>query len=516
MTFKPGFILNNRYRIQRLLAKGGFGAVYQAEDLHLNMPCAVKVNLETSPESQRQFECEAGILAKMNHPNLPKVTDRFFITGQGQCLVMDYIEGQDLQALLENSQGPLPEKQVLDWIVQVSEALIYMHSQIPPVIHRDIKPANIKITPIGRAVLVDFGITKVYDPKKKTTAGARGVTPGYSPVEQYGKGSTDARSDIYALAATLYTLLTGIEPPESIDRVTGTELIPPRQINSSISPLTEKAMLQALEVLAKDRIQSAAEFKAALLANTAQPATPSSPPPPAARKPAQAPVPQVTGNIEWVTIASGSFLHGPQTTLRQINLPEFRIARFPVTNLQYKLFLDANPRYPEPQNWNHRAFPTGQECYPVTGVNWEDAQAFCQWYGCRLPTELEWEKAARGNDGRTFPWGNTWAAGKYCNSKEANLGRPTPVDRYPLGVSPFGVWDLCGNTWEWTAEKVLRGGSWNWSADYIRIVHRNWLLSNMDNMLGGVNFNHPTLQTAWSVVRRAQFQLVDVGFRCAS
>lgn len=520
MALKPGFILNNRYRIQRLLAKGGFGAVYQAEDINLNVPCAVKVNLETSPESQRQFDHEAEILAKMHHSNLPKVTDRFTIPGHGQCLVMDYIEGQDLQTLIENTQGPLPEKQALGWIVQVCNALVYIHAQNPPVIHRDIKPANIKINPNGRAVLVDFGITKFYDPKKKTTAGARGVTPGYSPVEQYGKGLTDPRSDIYALGATSYTLLTGVEPPESIDRVTGTVLIPPRHLNPSISLSTEQTLLRALEVLAKDRFQSVAEFKAALLGTTTQPsappASPSQIPPQAASLPAHAPVSQATSSIEWVTIPAGTFFYGPKATMRRLSLPEFRIARFSVTNLQYKLFLDANPRYPEPQGWNHRAFSPGQERYPVTGMSWEDAQAFCQWSGCRLPTEQEWEKAARGTDGRAFPWGNTWTPGKYCNSKEAGLGRPAPVDHYPLGVSPYGIWDLCGNTWEWTAEKVLRGGSWNWTVDYIQIVHRNWLQSNFDNLFGGVNFNRPALQAAWSMVRRAQFQLIDVGFRCAS
>ncbi len=516
MALKPGVVLNNRYRIQHLLAKGGFGAVYLAEDINLNMPCAVKVNMETSPESQRQFEREAEILARLHHSNLPKVSDRFTLPGQGQCLVMDYIEGQDLQTQLENAQGSLPEKQALGWIVQVCNALIYLHAQNPPVIHRDIKPANIKITPEGRAVLVDFGITKVYDPHKKTTAGARGVTPGFSPVEQYGKGSTDPRSDIYALAATLYTLLTGVEPPESIDRVTGTLLIPPRQLNPSISQITEQALLRAMEVLAKDRIQNAAEFKAALLGTITQPSSPSPTPPPVANRPAQAPIiSQVTSTIDWVTIPAGYFWYGPKATLRQLSLPEFRIARFPVTNQQYELFLNANPRYPEPQGWNRRTFPPGQERFPVTGMSWEDGIAFCQWASCRLPTEQEWEKAARGTDRRSFPWGNTWTPGKYCNSKEAGLGRPSPVDGYPLGVSPFGVWDLCGNTWEWTAEKVLRGGSWNLSADYVQIVHRNWLQSNLDNLFGGVNFNRPTLQTVWGVVRRAQFQLIDVGFRCA-
>ena len=135
------------------------------------------------------------------HPNLPQVKDQFVIAGQGQYLVMDYVDGQDLEELRCAAGGRLPEAQALSWISQVCDALDYMHRQTPPVIHRDLKPANIKITPEGRAVLVDFGIAKTYDPLLKTTLGARAVTPGYSPIEQYGTGVTDARTDLYSLGA---------------------------------------------------------------------------------------------------------------------------------------------------------------------------------------------------------------------------------------------------------------------------------------------------------------------------
>ena len=142
---------------------------------------------------------------------------------------MDFVEGQDLQEKLDQLNGPLPESQVLTWIDQILEALDYLHHQNPPVIHRDIKPGNIRITPQGIAMLVDFGIAKVYDPAYRTTLGARAVTPGFAPFEQYGQRPTDARTDLYALGATMYTLLTGQVPPESIDRVAGTALPPPRK-----------------------------------------------------------------------------------------------------------------------------------------------------------------------------------------------------------------------------------------------------------------------------------------------
>lgn len=264
MIISQGTILNSRYRIVKPIGEGGFGKVYRAWDANLQRPCALKENLETSVEGQQQFFREASILSNLSHPNLPRVTDHFGIPGQGQYLVMDFVEGEDLQSILDRTGGPLPEKQVVEWVAQICDALSYMHSQNQPVIHRDIKPANIKITPQGRAMLVDFGIAKVFDPHLKTTVGARGVTPGYSPCEQYGQGTTDARTDIYALGATLYTLLTGQEPPESTQRNLSVKLAAPRSLNHAVSSTTERVILKAMEMLPADRHQSAIEFKVAL------------------------------------------------------------------------------------------------------------------------------------------------------------------------------------------------------------------------------------------------------------
>ncbi|MEW5871091.1 MAG: bifunctional serine/threonine protein kinase/MFS transporter [Chloroflexota bacterium] len=279
MPLATGQVLNNRYRIVKLLGQGGFGAVYRAWDTNLDCPRALKENLDTSPEAQRQFKREAQILTLLTHPNLPKVIDHFVVPGQGQYLVMDYVEGQDLQQMLDARRGPLPEAQALAWAAQVCEALAHLHALEPPIIHRDIKPANIKITPQGRAVLVDFGIAKIYDPHLSTTRGARAVTPGYSPHEQYGQGHTDARSDVYALGASLYHLLTGQQPVESIQRVVEDPLLPPEQANPALSPQACAAVRRAMAVDPKQRFQSIAEFRAAL-----QPGS--------AHIPAEAPAPQ--------------------------------------------------------------------------------------------------------------------------------------------------------------------------------------------------------------------------------
>ena len=218
MALTIGTVVNQRYRIVRLLGEGGFGAVYRAWDTNLRIPCAVKESYGISPDEARQFLREAQMLANLRHPGLPKVTDHFSIPGQGQYLVMELVEGEDLEEIRTHQGGMLNVRDTLTWIEQILDAVEYLHKQQPPVIHRDIKPANIRITPQGQAILVDFGIAKLYDAHIKTTVGARAVTEGYSPIEQYGQGKTDERSDIYALGATLYTLLTGKVPPESIQR----------------------------------------------------------------------------------------------------------------------------------------------------------------------------------------------------------------------------------------------------------------------------------------------------------
>lgn len=266
MPIAPGQVVNGRYQIIRLLGQGGFGAVYQAHDLTLNRPCALKENLETSEEIMRQFNREAQILANLSHPSLPRVTDFFTIPGQGQYLVMDYVEGEDLQDMLDRTSRPLPESQALGWIGQVCDALTYLHQHQPPIIHRDIKPGNIRITPRGQAMLVDFGIAKLYDSQTHTTAGARAFTPGYSPPEQYGKGPTDERSDIYALGATLYTLLTNQTPPDSVDRLTGSAppLPPAHVVNPQASRLVSLAIEQAMHPERTRRFNTVSEFKTAL------------------------------------------------------------------------------------------------------------------------------------------------------------------------------------------------------------------------------------------------------------
>ena len=196
VPLKHGTLLNKRYKILEELGQGGMGAVYKAIDENLGVTVAVKENFFLTDEYARQFQREAKILANLRHPNLPRVLDYFVIEQQGQYLVMDYIEGDDLREWIKRKEV-ISEVEVIQIGTAICNALIYLHSRQPAIVHRDIKPGNVKITPDGEVVLVDFGLVKVMLRGEVTSVSARAMTPGYSPPEQYGAAPTDTRTDIF-------------------------------------------------------------------------------------------------------------------------------------------------------------------------------------------------------------------------------------------------------------------------------------------------------------------------------
>src|SRR6266496_4797207 len=182
----PETVLQNRYRIIRLLGQGGMGAVYEALDQRLDTTVALKETLFADERLRKQFEREARLLARLHHPALPRVSDHF-PEGDGQFLIMQYIGGEDLAEMVAQRRGPFPPDQVLTWADQLLDALDYLHTQEPPIIHRDIKPQNLKLTPRGEIILLDFGLAKGTFALQSQTASTKsvyGYTPQYAPLEQ--------------------------------------------------------------------------------------------------------------------------------------------------------------------------------------------------------------------------------------------------------------------------------------------------------------------------------------------
>ena len=267
MTLERGTLLHKRYRIVEILGQGGMGSVYRAVDENLGVEVAVKENLFTTDEYSRQFRLEAVILANLRHPNLPRVSDHFVVGEQGQYLVMDFIEGEDLRQRMERD-GTIAEDDAVQVGAAICDALAYLHSRKPSILHRDIKPGNVKITPDGHIFLVDFGLAKVVQGAQVTTTGARAMTPGYSPPEQYGTARTDPRTDIYSLGATLYAALCGVIPEDGLARaMDNAQLTPLRKRNTKVSRRLAAAIEKAMSVDPADRFQTAEEFKKALLSS---------------------------------------------------------------------------------------------------------------------------------------------------------------------------------------------------------------------------------------------------------
>jgi serine/threonine protein kinase len=265
MTLERGTLLHKRYRIVEILGQGGMGSVYRAVDENLGVDVALKENLFTTDEYSRQFRLEAVILANLRHPNLPRVSDHFVVGDQGQYLVMDFIDGEDLRQRMER-MGTISEDDAIMVGAAMCDALAYLHTRKPPILHRDIKPGNVKVTPDGHIFLVDFGLAKVVQGTQATTTGARAMTPGYSPPEQYGTARTDPRTDIYSLGATLYATLCGIIPEDGLARaMDNAQLTPLRKRSPKISRRLAAVIEKAMAVDPADRYQTADDFKKALL-----------------------------------------------------------------------------------------------------------------------------------------------------------------------------------------------------------------------------------------------------------
>ncbi|HEX5692505.1 MAG TPA: serine/threonine-protein kinase, partial [Roseiflexaceae bacterium] len=267
-TMQPGVVLQERYLIEGTLGIGGMSVVYRGRDLRFKdvvRPCAIKEMAQSAPDSNtrlfnlKNFERESGLLATLQHPAIPKVYDFFEEHGR-IYLILELINGKDLETVLDEAGSPLPEERVARWSVQICDVLSYLHNHEPePIVFRDLKPSNIMVTDHDRIVLIDFGIARnLTRPDRKGTMIG---TEGYSPPEQY-RGLAEPRGDLYALGATLHHLLTASDP--RLETPFTFHERPLRQLNPAISPEIDAVVSRALEYDMVARWASSEELKEAL------------------------------------------------------------------------------------------------------------------------------------------------------------------------------------------------------------------------------------------------------------
>ena len=272
-TFLPrGTILQDRYRIVKRLGSGGMGAVYEAIDRRLDITVALKETFSADQRLRRQFGREARLLARLDHPALPRVID-YFTESNRAFIVMQFIPGPDLANVIARKRGPFPRKDVIAWADQLLDALVYLHAPERQVVHRDIKPHNLKLSAAGQIALLDFGLAKSEHTESSLNSrrSVFGFTPRYSPPEQIQDLGTTPRSDIYALGATLYHLLTGVKPPDAMTRATALAdgqldpLLPAHQLQAEVGAELAIVLNRAMALNPDDRHASAADFREALL-----------------------------------------------------------------------------------------------------------------------------------------------------------------------------------------------------------------------------------------------------------
>jgi formylglycine-generating enzyme required for sulfatase activity len=498
-------IKNDRFLIHKVLGGGGFGIAFQALDRKHNQLVVIKTlnqHQQLQPgfdELQVKFVNEAMTLKGLSHPQIVKVHE--LIQEQGLWgMVMEYIDGQELAAYIED-RGQLTESEALVYIEQVGKALIYTHQQ--KVIHRDIKPHNIMLRAGNReAVLIDFGLAREFiDSKTLSITNAR--TPAYAPIEQYDRhGRFGAYTDVYALAATLYHLLTG-EPPilsaiprkEAQDKGQSIDHFLWDKIPSEVSDRTKQGIIKGMAVLPQNRPQSIEEFLQLLGLGTPavesiQSPSISEPQPAASNLPKLKKIQftsvkldkqgkiidQPTGSAEifteelgsgveltMVRILAGKFLMGSpeseegrtrdESPQHQVNVPEFYFGQTLVTQAQYQAIMGNNPSY----------YFKGNDKLPVEQVSWVEAMVFCQKLSqkigrsYRLPSEAEWEYACRAVTTTPFAFGEMITSEVVCYTSGWNIfakeywKKTTPVGTFPPNL--FGLYDMHGNVDEWCLDE---------------------------------------------------------------
>lgn len=518
MYLPNGTTLKGTYKIVRFIASGGFGCTYEAQHIMLGKRVAIKEffienfcnrdtrtshvsvgvgNKKALVEKLRgKFIDEARSIAQMSHQNIVTVSDVFQENGTAYY-VMDYIDGESLSQIVRK-RGRLPEQEALCYIKDVASALKYVHSLNR--LHLDIKPANIMVGRDGHVTLIDFGVSKQYDEiNGENTSTLMGYSAGYAPVEQMGnrvKTFTPA-TDIYALGATFYTLLSGIMPPlDATDRADEDTLEP---LPTVISTPIRNAIKKAMNVSRNGRIQSIDDFLN-LMVDESTLVAGESPFPLNSPQKIQIKTFHANGiSFDMVRVEAGTFMMGAtseqgsdaedeEKPVHQVTLSSYYIGKYEVTQDLWQAVMGSNPSY----------FKGSRK--PVECVSWNYCQTFISKLNSltgerfRLPTEAEWEFAARG--------GNNSNHYKYSGSNTLDdvawFGDNSGDTTHDVGMkSPneLGIYDMSGNVWEWCSDwydsynsnaqtnptgpssdsvRVNRGGSWGDDARECRSSCRRW------------------------------------------
>lgn len=570
--FEPGATVG-KYRIQKMIGRGGMATVYRALDTSGQRVVAVKVLKEkfsSSLKALARFDREFLALESLNHPNIVRVLGKGVEKGVNY-FILEYVDGASFSRLLRHRKLTLNTR--VQILLQVAAALECAHRK--RIVHRDVKPDNVLINRTGRAKLADFGIAQITHSQLPLTSitvvsSFMGTADYMAPEQRTDAKSVDHRADIYSFGVMMYEALTGKLPLGNFPL--------PSQVNPQLGKRMDGIILRALRQDPDERYQSMTELaedikketsasglaklkaRLALMLETkswqkffnarafgavavsaaivigllwmfSAMGTPSPPPevnpPPKVVFPPVGVVdpapggdqpkdPEVGGVLEpMALIPAGEFIMGADSEFsnerprRSIYLKPYYIDKGEVTNAEYKKFADATGRrapyvkafWAAPFNWTDGTYPPGRGDYPVVLVSWSDAAAYAKWAGKRLPTEAEWEKAARGTDGRRWPWGNTWDPNK-CNTEESFINSTQPAFSFPAGKSSYDCYNMAGNVTEWVADwyderyyfrapgrnppgpprtdtKVARGGAWDGNVhSYARAGYRHYFPPN--------------------------------------
>ncbi|HYV98036.1 MAG TPA: bifunctional serine/threonine-protein kinase/formylglycine-generating enzyme family protein [Gemmatimonadaceae bacterium] len=534
--------LGDLYVIERELGAGGFAVVYLVRDTTLKRLLAVKVlspEMISSAVALERFRREAETVAQLSHPNI--VPLHFLGDNDGLLfLAMGFVDGGSLNDRLSDAATPMPFAVIARALSEVASALAYAHRR--GVIHRDIKPHNVLVdSDSGRCLVTDFGIARTATAASLTSTGMLIGTPAYMAPEQVTGEPTDHRADIYALGVMAYEMVAGRRPfdgPTPVAVVMRRLQGPPEPVQNlrpNVPAPLASVIDRCLATDPKDRFQKADEIVELLArATTASSEATVAVPAATAKKRVglliglgiaivavggliassarwgTAPPPIAPAvDSEMVMVDSGSFRVGTDTgnaaPVHTVSLETFGIDKHEVAVGDYARFVSATGAE---KPWS--VMP--DSLVPVTGVWWEEAMAFCKWrhgQSGALPTEEQWEAAARGAHARQYPWGAQFVASA-ANTAVAGYRKPARVGLFSGGATPEGIVDLIGNVWEWTASPMSAYPGTRPFADSLRTFR----------VIRGGAFNSPTaIATTWyrgySRPAPARAELQFTGFRCA-